>query len=106
MRDHMEFYRSQGRIDALKRLANPTDTQTQVRQKMLAVCAGVTGRLDTVIEAMLYDILANKSLRRSGHLKRRTAAGAQGPIAASHVNLATLGYNPSYQIFIKLCLSD
>lgn len=56
VRDHMEFYRSQGRIEALKRMANPTDTQTQVRQKMLAVCAGVTGRLDTVIEALLGDL--------------------------------------------------
>ena len=60
VRDHMEFYRSQGRIDALKRLANPTDTQTQVRQKMLAVCAGVTGRLDTVIEAMLGDLAEDR----------------------------------------------
>jgi uncharacterized protein (TIGR02687 family) len=60
VRDHMEFYRSQGRIDALKRLANPTDTQTQVRQKMLAVCAGVYGRLDTVIEAMLGDLAEDR----------------------------------------------
>jgi len=60
VRDHMEFYRSQGRIEALKRLANPTDTQTQVRQKMLAVCAGVTGRLDTVIEALLGDLAENR----------------------------------------------
>lgn len=60
VRDHMEFYRSQGRIDALKRLANPTDTQTQVRQKMLAVCAGVSGRLDTVIEAMLGDLAEDR----------------------------------------------
>ena len=60
VRDHMEFYRSQGRIEALKRLATPTDTQTQVRQKMLAVCAGVTGRLDTVIEALLGDLAENR----------------------------------------------
>jgi uncharacterized protein (TIGR02687 family) len=56
VRDHMEFYRSQGRIDALKRLVTPTDTQTQVRLKMLAVCAGVSGRLDTVIEALLGEL--------------------------------------------------
>ncbi len=60
VRDHMEFYRSQGRIDALKRLANPTDTQTQVRQKMLAVCAGVSGRLDTVIESLLGDLAEDR----------------------------------------------
>ncbi|MDA3888609.1 MAG: BREX-1 system phosphatase PglZ type A [Allgaiera sp.] len=56
VRDHMEFYRSKARIEALQRLVDPTDTQTQVRNKMLAVCAGVEGRLDTVIEALIGDL--------------------------------------------------
>jgi len=56
IRDHMEFYRAQARIDALKRLAHPNDSAAQIRLKMLAVCAGFTGRLDTVIEALLGEL--------------------------------------------------
>ncbi|MCR9111162.1 BREX-1 system phosphatase PglZ type A [Marivita sp. XM-24bin2] len=56
VRDHMEFYRAQGRVEALKALVKPADQQSQVRLKMLAVCAGVTGRLDTVVEAMLGEL--------------------------------------------------
>jgi uncharacterized protein (TIGR02687 family) len=53
VRDHMEFYRSKGRIDHLKRLLAPSDTKTDVLRRMLAVCAGAEGALDTVVEELL-----------------------------------------------------
>lgn len=53
VRDHMEFYRSSGRIEALKRLIRPADQKSDVLRRMLAVCAGAEGELDTVIEALL-----------------------------------------------------
>ncbi len=56
VRDHTEFYRAQGRVEALKGMVASTDQPTQVRLKMLAVCAGVTGQLDTVIEALLGEL--------------------------------------------------
>ncbi|WP_223428380.1 BREX-1 system phosphatase PglZ type A [Tateyamaria pelophila] len=56
VRDHMEFYRSNARIDELKKVVKPGDTQTQVRQRMLSVCVGAQGGLDTVVEALLGDL--------------------------------------------------
>lgn len=56
VRDHAEFYRSKARIDALKRLINPSDTQTDVLRKMLSVCAGAEGALDTIIEELLGEL--------------------------------------------------
>jgi uncharacterized protein (TIGR02687 family) len=53
VREHLEFYRSKTRVVELKRLLQTSDTQTQVRLRMLAVCAGAEGGLDTVIEALL-----------------------------------------------------
>lgn len=53
VRDHMEFYRSKGRIEALKRMITSGDQKSDVLRKMLAVCAGAEGTLDTVIEALL-----------------------------------------------------
>lgn len=56
VRDHMEFFRAKGRIEALKKILKPTDTATQVRLRMLAVCTGAAGGLDTIIEALLADL--------------------------------------------------
>ena len=56
VREHMEFYRSKARVAELKRLLQASDTQLQVRLRMLAVCAGAEGGLDTVIEALLGDL--------------------------------------------------
>ena len=53
VRDHMEFYRSKVRIDHLKRLLTPSDTRTDVLRRMLAVCVGAEGALDTVVEELL-----------------------------------------------------
>lgn len=71
VREHLEFFRAKVRVDALKARLHPTDTQIQVRVRMLAVCAGADGGLDTVIEALLGEIAANKSeslrlIERSG----------------------------------------
>jgi uncharacterized protein (TIGR02687 family) len=71
VREHTEFYRAKVRVDALKRLMQASDTQTQMRLQMLAVCAGAEGGLDTVIEALLGELAAGKDdalrlIERSG----------------------------------------
>jgi uncharacterized protein (TIGR02687 family) len=71
VRDHPEFYRSKARVAELKRRLNVADTQTQVRLRMLAVCVGAEGGLDTVIEALLGELAgglddALKLIDRSG----------------------------------------
>ncbi len=53
VRDHMEFFRAKGRIEALKQMITPSDTKTDVLRRMLAICARAEGGLDTVIEALL-----------------------------------------------------
>jgi len=60
VRDHMEFYRSKGRIEHLKRLLTPSDTKTDVLRRMLTVCAGAEGALDTVIEALLGELASGR----------------------------------------------
>ena len=71
VREHLEFFRAKARVDALKARLLPTDTQTQVRLRMLAVCAGADSGLDTVIEALLGEFAVGKSdalrlIERSG----------------------------------------
>lgn len=71
VREHTEFYRAKVRVDALKRLMQASDTQTQMRLRMLAVCAGAEVGLDTVIEALLGELAAGKDdalrlIERSG----------------------------------------
>jgi uncharacterized protein (TIGR02687 family) len=60
VRGHLEFFRSKARVDALKRLMQPADTQTQMRLRMLAVCAGVEGGLDTVVEGLLGELAVGR----------------------------------------------
>ncbi len=59
--EHMEFFRAKTRVEALKRLLHASDTQTQMRLRMLAVCAGAEGGLDTVVEALLGELAIGKS---------------------------------------------
>lgn len=71
VREHLEFFRAKVRVEALKAGLQSTDTQTQVRLRMLAVCAGADGGLDTVIEALLAEFAAGKTdalrlIERSG----------------------------------------
>ena len=60
VRGHIEFFRAKVRVEALKRLMQASDTQTQIRLRMLAVCAGAEGGLDTVIEALLGELAVGK----------------------------------------------
>ncbi|WP_167646423.1 BREX-1 system phosphatase PglZ type A [Mameliella alba] len=73
VRDHMAFYRSAARLDRLKAMEaeQPSDSVSAVRRKMLAVCAGADGALDTVIEALLGELAedsdeASRLMDRSG----------------------------------------
>ncbi len=60
VRDHTEFYRSTSRIADLKRLMHQGDTRTDIRRRMLAVCVGAEGALDTVIEQLLDQLAAGR----------------------------------------------
>jgi uncharacterized protein (TIGR02687 family) len=60
VRGHSEFFRAKARIDMLKKLMQPSDTETQMRLRMLAVCAGAEGGLDTVVEALLGELAADR----------------------------------------------
>lgn len=55
VRDHMEFYRAKGRVEGLKARMHETDTPSQLRMRMLAVCVNAGGGLDTIIEALLVE---------------------------------------------------
>ncbi|WP_150288340.1 BREX-1 system phosphatase PglZ type A [Rhabdaerophilum calidifontis] len=73
VRGHIEFFRAKARVEALKRLmpTSSSDTQTQMRIRMLAICAGAEGGLDTVIEALLGELAVDKDdalrlIERSG----------------------------------------
>ena len=59
VRDHAEFYRSGKRLEALRAIERerPSQSANDVRRKMLAVCAGADGDLDTVIEALLAELI-------------------------------------------------
>ena len=56
VQDHAEFFKAKGRVEALKKIRKPSDTQSQMRLRMLSVCTGATGGLDTVVEALLADL--------------------------------------------------
>jgi uncharacterized protein (TIGR02687 family) len=71
VRGHIEFFRAKTRVEALKRLMQASDTQTQMLLRMLAVCAGADGGLDTVIEALLGELAVGRDdalrlIERSG----------------------------------------
>lgn len=58
VRDHAEFFRSSKRLARLGEMERerPSQTEQDVRRKMLAVCAEVDGDLDTVIECLLGEL--------------------------------------------------
>lgn len=60
VRDHMEFYRASARIETLKRLIRPADQKSDVLRRMLAVCVGAEGELDTVVEELLGQLAAKR----------------------------------------------
>ena len=71
VREHTQFYKSKDRIEVLKQMLAPSDTKTDVLRRMLAVCAGAEGALDTVIEELLAELAnerddAMRLMERSG----------------------------------------
>ncbi|OWV68075.1 alkaline phosphatase [Rhizobium sp. R339] len=62
IRDHTEFYKSRGRVEALKQATEMKDMRA-VRRRMLAICANASGGLDTVVEALLADMASEKDER-------------------------------------------
>ncbi|WP_170339702.1 BREX-1 system phosphatase PglZ type A [Ruegeria arenilitoris] len=62
VREHLEFYRSQKRLDRLKEIERqkPSQSTNDVRRKILTVCTGAEGELDTVIERLLDDLAEGK----------------------------------------------
>lgn len=53
---HQEYFRSVKRLDKLKAVIRGDDTETVIRVRMLAICVGSDGSLDTVLEALLQDL--------------------------------------------------
>lgn len=53
---HSDFFQASKRKDTLKRHLKADDTASQIRLKMLAVCAGSEPRLDAVIENLLQEL--------------------------------------------------
>lgn len=69
--DHIKFFGSGARVSELKRLLKADDTRSEVQMRMLAVCAGVKGGLDTVVEVLLRQLAegrddAMRLIARSG----------------------------------------
>lgn len=60
VRAHAEFFRAGTRVEALKRLRRGDETRTELRRRMLGVCAGAQGGLDTVVEALLAELAAER----------------------------------------------
>ncbi len=53
---HREFFKAAKRLEKLKARLRNDDTETMVRLRMLAICAGSDGGLDTVLEALLGEL--------------------------------------------------
>ncbi|PHO04848.1 BREX-1 system phosphatase PglZ type A [Rhodobacteraceae bacterium 4F10] len=73
VREHLEFYRSQKRLDRLKQFEDdrPSQSVSEIRRKMLAVCCGADGEIDTVVECLLGELsegqdTALRLIERSG----------------------------------------
>ena len=56
LQDHADFFRAKARVEALKKQRKSTDTPNQMRARMLAICVGAEGGLDTVVECLLADL--------------------------------------------------
>ncbi len=56
VQDHVEFFQTVKRKEALKKLLHADDTQGMIRLKMLAVCAGAEPRIEAVLENLLAEL--------------------------------------------------
>lgn len=52
---HIEFFRASKRREAVKRLLSSGDRDSQIRLKMLAVCASADARIDSILESLLSE---------------------------------------------------
>ena len=57
---HEEFFKAVKRKDDLRARLRPDDSAGRIRLKMLAVCAGVDPRFDSVVESLLQELADNK----------------------------------------------
>ena len=60
---HADFFKSTKRLASLKQLLKAEDTETAIRHKMLAVCAGSEPRLDSVLEHLLQELANEKDTK-------------------------------------------
>ena len=58
---HREFFQAVKRLEKLKSRLRNDDTETVIRLRMLAVCAGADGGLDTVLEGLLGEHAQGRS---------------------------------------------
>ena len=55
VQEHLEFFQSSKRKEALRKLLKPDDTFGAIRLKMLGVCAASDVRMDAVLESLLQE---------------------------------------------------
>ena len=60
---HLEFFRSTDRVNRLKELRKPEDTETDVRVKLLAVVCRTEPTVESILLSLLNDLSRNKSER-------------------------------------------
>jgi uncharacterized protein (TIGR02687 family) len=60
VREHQEFFRSIRRLEKLKTVVRGDDTGTALRLRILGICAGAEGGLDTVVEVLLAELAEGK----------------------------------------------
>ena len=63
VRDHKEFFSSEKRREALKKLLKKDDTHSRIRQKMLAVCTGTEPMFEEILETLLSEQVERKDVR-------------------------------------------
>ncbi|TYT75595.1 BREX-1 system phosphatase PglZ type A [Desulfobotulus mexicanus] len=56
VQEHIEFFRAGQRRDALKKMLHAHDTASNIRMKMLAVCAATTFQMDALLEELLEEL--------------------------------------------------
>jgi hypothetical protein len=56
VREHETFFAARKRMELLQRRMRPEDTRTVLRLRMLSICAGADGGLDTAMESLLGEL--------------------------------------------------
>jgi uncharacterized protein (TIGR02687 family) len=63
MESHIAFFEATKRRDSLRKMLESSDTETQLKRKMLAVCVGSEARLDVMLESLLGDLASEEQTR-------------------------------------------